>query len=125
MGTLAGVPQYRRGKLLSASEVCRALLGIAWEPYVAPHESSFHWFLKHRESDETLDPTAEQFRRLPSYEGRGQGDSASRPVPAQILLWRVMESFGAVERQESRGRPLWIRLKAVDSGLSQPMAGRP
>ena len=90
------------GHCHTASEVCHALLGAAWEPYMVPHERSFHWFLRHRETAEILDPTVAQFERLPSYE-RGRpvrfGRRTSRA--SELLLWRVLESFGAGLRQEA------------------------
>ena len=90
------------GHCYTASEVCRALLGPAWEPFVVTHECSFHWFLRHRDSGEILDPTAAQFRRLPSYEKARPGRFGLRMSAAsEVLLWRVLSQFGAGLRQEA------------------------
>jgi hypothetical protein len=89
------------GHCYTASEVCHALLGPAWEPYMVPHERSFHWFLKHRETAEILDPTVSQFERLPSYERSRPARFGRRASAAsQVLLWRVLESLGAAVAQE-------------------------
>lgn len=93
------------GQCYTASEVCRALLGPLWEPYMVPHENSFHWFLKHRETGEILDATVGQFIQLPSYEkARPARFGLRTSSAASILLWRVLESLGAGAPQESTGR---------------------
>lgn len=96
-----GHPNPLAGHCYTASEVCRALLGRNWEPYMVPHERSCHWFLRHRETGEILDPTVGQFRRLPSYERGFKSRFGLRTsAAADILLWRVLESLGAAEHQE-------------------------
>jgi hypothetical protein len=90
------------GQCYTASEVCRALLGVAWEPHRVPHERSCHWFLKHRDTGDVLDPTVGQFIRLPSYERARKARFGLRPsAAAQVLLWRVLESLGAASTQEA------------------------
>ena len=96
-----GNPNPVAGQCYTASEVCRALLGTAWEPYRVPHERSFHWFLKHRDTGEVLDPTVAQFGQLPSYERARPARFGRRTSAAsQVLLWRVLESLGAAASQE-------------------------
>ena len=89
------------GQCYTASEVCRALLGPVWEPYMVPHENSFHWFLRHSDTGEILDATVDQFVQMPSYEKAEPARFGRRTsAAAEVLLWRVLESFGAAERQE-------------------------
>jgi hypothetical protein len=89
------------GQCYTASEVCRALLGSAWEPYIVPHEHSFHWFLRHRDTGEILDATVAQFLQLPSYEKARPARFENRTSgAAEVLLWRVLESLGAAAKPE-------------------------
>lgn len=91
-----GHPNPVAGHCYTASEVCRALLGAVWRPYMVRQEGSYHWFLVHGESGEILDPTASQFIQLPPYERARPARFGNRySAAAEILIWRVVESLGA------------------------------
>jgi hypothetical protein len=66
-----------------------------------PHEHSFHWFLRHRDTGEILDATVAQFLQLPSYEKARPARFGNRTSgAAEVLLWRVLESLGAAAKPE-------------------------
>ena len=113
------------GQCYTASEVCRALLGPAWEPYMVPHERSFHWFLRHRDTGEILDATVAQFQQLPSYEKARPACFGRRTSAAsEVLLWRVLEGLGAASRQEGSVTARSARPGEEARGRERPMAGR-
>jgi GNAT superfamily N-acetyltransferase len=60
-------------------------------PQSVRHENDVHWYLKHRETGQILDPTANQFKTPVPYEkGRGRGFLTSEPSKrAQEVIGRV------------------------------------
>ena len=79
------------GHCYVASEALYHKLGgqrSGWVPQFVVHENSPHWFLKHRETGEIVDPTASQFRTpIPYHLARGKGFLTKEPsARAQKVL---------------------------------------
>lgn len=98
-----GNPNHLAGHCYVASEALYHMMGGPdgdWVPQVIRHENDTHWYLKHRESGEILDPTAGQFKTPVPYEkGRGSGFLTRQPSKrAQELINRI-ESRRALDRR--------------------------
>ncbi len=96
-------PEYRKnaigkpnsfGHCYSGSEACYYLLGgksAGWTPQNIRHESSSHWFLKHK-SGEILDPTEDQFETpVPHEKAIGKGFLTKTPSKrAREIMRRII-----------------------------------
>lgn len=100
-----GNPNHLAGHCYVASEALYHLMGgpkSGWVPQVIRHENDTHWYLKHRESGEILDPTAGQFRTPVPYEhGRGSGFLTREPSKRARELISRIESRRALDRRPS------------------------
>jgi 8-oxo-dGTP diphosphatase len=87
-------PNHLAGHCYVASEALFHMLGgpdSGWAPQQINHEGDSHWYLKHKETGEILDPTAGQFKtKVPYEQGRGKGFLTKEPSKrAQELISRV------------------------------------
>jgi 8-oxo-dGTP pyrophosphatase MutT (NUDIX family) len=75
--------------------------GSGWVPQNIQHEGDQHWYLKHRETGQILDPTASQFKtKVPYEKGRGRGFLTSEPSKrASELIARIKSRQGAVKSE--------------------------
>lgn len=78
-----GNPNALAGHCYVASEALYHKLGgqrSGWVPHFVVHENSPHWFLKHRETGQIMDPTASQFSTPVPYNlGKGKGFLTREP----------------------------------------------
>lgn len=86
-------PSRMAGHCYVASEAALHVLGESWKPEVVKHEGETHWYLRHRETGEIFDATADQFQTTPPYcEGIGKGFLTKQPSKrAKVLLARLRE----------------------------------
>lgn len=92
------------GHCYVAAEALWHLLGCTdWKPmcasYVDSEGKATHWWLVHRQTGETADPTAEQYLpdKPPYHLGKGSGFLTLKPSKrAQVVINRVYESQKAV-----------------------------
>ena len=63
----------------------------AYEPHIVTISSGEHWFLKHKETGEVLDPTLSQFKQKPvaHHKGRKKALFPNPSMRAQIIIDRV------------------------------------
>lgn len=75
-----------------ASEAARELLGRdLYTPHSVRVTGDVHWYLVHKLTGKIVDPTADQFKKLPSYDlGRGRGFLTQAPSKrAQAILSEI------------------------------------
>ena len=111
------------GHCYVASEALYHHLGGAasgWVPQFIQHEGSPHWYLKHKETGEIIDPTASQFQVPVPYEsGTGKGFLTRDPSRrARVVLDRLHQ---AAQQNDSLAKadPVW---RSRD-GISIPKHG--
>lgn len=104
-------PQYRSspnpltGHCYVASEALWHIMGgheSGWVPQNVKHEGDQHWYLRHSQTGEILDPTAGQFKTpVPYHQGRGRGFLTKQPSKrAQELINRIQAKIKKSEPLE-------------------------
>jgi GNAT superfamily N-acetyltransferase len=98
-------PNTLAGHCYVASESLYHLLGgyeSGWVPQNIRHENDSHWYLKHKDTDEILDPTADQFETPVPYEnGRGKGFLTKNPSKRAAQVIERVNARLAAERDPS------------------------
>lgn len=76
---------------VACEAIYHLLGGSGWKPHQLKHEGVSHWYLRHEDTGEILDPTQLQFEKAPDYSmGRKRAFLTVMPSKrAQTLIRRV------------------------------------
>ena len=92
-----------------------------WRPHVIRHEEGTHWFLKHRDTGEVLDPTSEQFETpVPYTSGRATGFLTRIPSKHAQAILRGIGRGDAIEgaREYAVKVPsAWLTRRSAEKGF--------
>jgi len=99
------------GHAYGATEALYHLLGgrkSGYQPCLVRHEGHHHWFLKHPESGEVLDPANEHFETKPNYDAGSVRGFMTGDIPsakAYDLVRKVRRAKRSLSRSQAEPEP--------------------